>query len=169
MFQKEVRYVGHLVSAEGVQIDPKDLEAVMALKTKTPQTVDDLRRVLGFLSYFCSYIQDFAKIAKSLYELLQVKSSMPQHLPPHCKSKGPQLPSKTPIIWKADHQSTLERLVSMLTNPPVLAYPNIEEPFVLHTDASEEGLGAILYQRQGGKMRVIGYGSRTLTPAEKNY
>ncbi len=169
MFQKEVRYVGRLVSAEGVRIDPKDLEAVMALKTKTPQTVGDLRRVLGFLSYYRSYIQDFAKIAKPLYELLQVKSSMPQPLSRHHKSKGPQLPSKTPISWKDEHQSTLERLVHMLTKPPVLAYPNFEEPFVLHTDASEKGLGAILYQRQDGKMRVIGYGSRTLSPAEKNY
>ncbi|KAI5630534.1 hypothetical protein C0J50_7585, partial [Silurus asotus] len=169
MFQKEVRYVGRLVSAEGVRIDPKDLEAVMALKTKTPQTVGDLRRILGFLSYYRSYIQDFAKIAKPLYELLQVKSSITQPLPRPCKFKGPQVPSKTPIIWKAEHQSTLERLVNMLTNPPVLAYPNFEEPFVLHTDASEKGLGAILYQRQCEKMRVIGYGSRTLTPAERNY
>ena len=57
----------------------------------------------------------------------------------------------------------------MLANPPVLAYPDFELPFVLHTDASDKGLGAVLYQSQGGKLRVIGYGSRTLTPAEKNY
>lgn len=169
MFRKEVRYVGRLVSAEGVRVDPKDFDAVMALKSKTPQTVGDLRQVLGFLSYYRSYIQDFAKLAKPLYELLQVKSSSPQLPVCHCKSKGPQLPSKTPIEWNTDHQSTLERLISMLINPLVLAYPNFEEPFVLHTDASEKGLGAILYQQQNGKMRVIGYGSRTLTPAERNY
>uniref|UniRef100_A0A672H4E2 Gypsy retrotransposon integrase-like protein 1 n=1 Tax=Salarias fasciatus TaxID=181472 RepID=A0A672H4E2_SALFA len=57
----------------------------------------------------------------------------------------------------------------MLTNPPVLAYPDFELPFVLHTDASDKGLGAVLYQNQNGKLRVIGYGSRTLTPAERNY
>ncbi len=50
-----------------------------------------------------------------------------------------------------------------------MAYPDFEKPYVLHVDASEEGLGAVLYQRQGGKLRVVGYGSRTLTPAEKNY
>ena len=158
-----------MVSAEGVRVDPKDFEAVLALKTKTPQTVGDIRQVLGFLSYYRSYIQDFAKIAKPLYELLQGKSPMPKQPPRHCKSKGPQLPSRTPIEWTADHQSTLEELINMLTHPPVLAYPNFEEPFVLHTDASEKGLGAILYQQQDGKLRVIGYGSRTLTPAERNY
>lgn len=57
----------------------------------------------------------------------------------------------------------------MLTNPPILAYPDFDLPFVLHTDASNEGLGAVLYQRQGEKLHVIGFGSRTLTPAERNY
>lgn len=57
----------------------------------------------------------------------------------------------------------------MLCNPPVLAYSDFSLPFTLHTDASQKGLGAVLYQDQGGKLRVIGYGSRTLTPSEQNY
>lgn len=57
----------------------------------------------------------------------------------------------------------------MLTNPPILAFPNFDLPFILHTDASNDGLGAVLYQQQDNKLCVIGYGSRTLTPAEKNY
>ena len=73
LFRREVRYVGRLVSADGVRIDPKDLEAVVSLKTNTPQTVGDIRRILGFLSYYRSYIQDFSRIARPLYELLQVK------------------------------------------------------------------------------------------------
>lgn len=57
----------------------------------------------------------------------------------------------------------------MLINPPILAYPDFDLPFILHTDASEDGLGAVLYQRQDNKLRVIGFGSRTLMPAERNY
>ena len=50
-----------------------------------------------------------------------------------------------------------------------MAYPEFKKPFVLHTDASQDGLGALLYQKQDGIMRVTGYASRTLTPAERNY
>ncbi len=72
-------------------------------------------------------------------------------------------------MWEDKHQQSLDILTDMLTNPPVLAYPDFDAPFVLHTDASEQGLGAVLYQRQEGRLRVIAYGSRTLSPAEKNY
>ncbi|KAI2643775.1 Retrovirus-related Pol polyprotein from transposon 17.6 [Labeo rohita] len=136
MFKKEVRYVGRLVSAEGVRIDPKDLDAVQAWKAKKPTTVGEIWKMLGFLSYYRSYVQDFSRIAKPIYDLLQ---------------------------WKEEHQTILCRLVEALTTPPILAYPDFDLPFTLHTDASEKGLGAVLYQRQAGKMRVIGYGSRTLT------
>lgn len=57
----------------------------------------------------------------------------------------------------------------MLTSSPILAYPDFNLPFVLHTDASSEGLGAVLHQEQGGRLRVIAYGCRSLTPTEKNY
>jgi len=105
-----------------------------------------------------------------MYELLQAKTTamvMPQ--PKQRKGKGAQLSSRTPVKWAEEHQRALDQFIRILSNPPVLDYPDFDLPFVLHTDASEQGLGAVLYQRQGGKLRVIAYGSRTLTPAERNY
>ncbi|XP_067334566.1 uncharacterized protein [Channa argus] len=172
LFKWEVRYVGRLVSAEGVRIDPKDLEAVYALKDKTPNTVGDVRRIAGFLGYYRSYIQDFSRLAQPIYELLQPKVNPEVQMGGRHgvqKVRGAQLPSRTPVTWTMRHQEALCKLIDMLANPPVLAYPDFELPFVLHTDASDKGLGAVLYQNQNGKLRVIGYGSRTLTPAEKNY
>ena len=67
------------------------------------------------------------------------------------------------------HQKAVESLLDHLVFPPILGYPDFIKPFVLHTDGSQEGLGAVLYQKQDGKTRVIGDGSRTLTKAEKNY
>ena len=79
------------------------------------------------------------------------------------------MPSHTPIVWTDRHQAILEQLLDCLVEPPVLGFPDFAKPFVLHTDASNQGLGAILYQHQEGKLRVIAYGSRTLTTAEQNY
>lgn len=169
LFRHEVRYVGRLVSADGIKIDPRDLEAVKTLTSKTPQTVGEVRKLTGFLGYYRSYIQDFSRIAKPIYELLQTKSGKAQISTCGKTTKRPQLPSRQPVDWTTQHQEALEQLVTLLITPPVLAYPDFSLPFTLHTDASDQGLGAVLYQRQNGKLRVIGYGSRTLTPAERNY
>ena len=105
------------------------------------------------------------KFAKPLYELLQVPKNGGKS---QNNSKG-QHPSRDKVNWKEEHQNVLVKLIDCLMKPPVMAYPNFEEPFILHTDASHKGLGAMLYQRQNGIIRVIGYGSRTLTPSEQNY
>ena len=151
VFKKEIRYIGRLVSGKGIQIDPKDLEAVIALKDKKPRTVGELRTMLGFLSYYRSFIQDFSRLARPLFELLQSptdvsNTSKPQKI--KSKSKGMkgdkgQLSSRTPITWTTEHQKVVARFVEMLTNPPILAYPDFNLPFVLHTDASNEGLYCI--------------------------
>ena len=67
------------------------------------------------------------------------------------------------------HQKILLTLLEYLLSPAVMAYPNFELPFTLHCDASEDGLGAVLYQKFDEKMKVIAYASRSLSPAEKNY
>ena len=68
-------------------------------------------------------------------------------------------------MWEKQHQDALNELFDHLTSPPILGFLDYNKPFVLHTDASQDVLGAVLYQ----KLRVTGYGSRSLSPAEKNY
>ncbi len=79
------------------------------------------------------------------------------------------VPSQKPILWLEHHHQRLEKLIDCLAEPPILEFPDFSKTFILHTDASNLGLGAVLYQRQEGKLRVIAYGSRTLTAAERNY
>ena len=80
-----------------------------------------------------------------------------------------QLSSQTCTEWTDEQQKALEEIVKRLTNPPVLAYPDYSQPFILHTDASKDGFGAVLYQVQDGKMPITGYASRTLYLAERRY
>lgn len=173
LFQKEVRYLGQIVSADGYRLDSSNLESVMKLKDSTPGTVGEVRKLLGLIGYYRRYIQDFSRIASPLYELLHVRKNeqVVKNKKNNRNSRNTtnNVPSSQPITWTEDHQKTLEQLLDCLTKPPVLGYPDYNQPFVLHTDASQEGLGAVLYQRQDGVMRVIGYGSRALTKAEKNY
>lgn len=70
-------------------------------------------------------------------------------------------------MWTDEYQKALCELIDYLSNPQVLGYPDLYEHFVLHCDASQEGLGVVLYQRQRGKLVVIPYESRTLTSPEK--
>lgn len=71
--------------------------------------------------------------------------------------------------WTDKQERSFQTLREALVNPPVLGYPNYNQPFELHTDACSTGLGAVLYQFQDGHNRVIAYASRSLNKAEKNY
>jgi hypothetical protein len=85
------------------------------------------------------------------------------------KNSNNQRSSNSPIQWTQEHADILNVLIERITSPTILAYPQYTEPFIVNTDASQDGLDAVLYQKQSGVMRVIAYASRTLSPAEKNY
>ena len=157
LFKHEVQFLGRVVSGDGYRMDPGCVKAIEKLKEASPRTVGEVRQLAGILSYYRRYIKNFAKVAKPIYDLLTTTG------------KDGQPPSKTPICWGKEQQLVLEELVRHLSNPPVMAYPDFTKPFTVHTDASKDGLGAVLYQNQNGIMRVIAYASRALSPAEKKY
>lgn len=170
LFRNEVRFLGQLVGESGHKMDPADLEAVVSLKEQRPKTVGEVRHLVGLLGYFRKYIPDFSRRAKPLYELLtKQEDQQPKKGRQKAKTSQGQASSKQPVTWTEIHQTRLEELIDVLTSPQVMAFPDFSAPFILHTDASNEGLGAILYQRQNDKLVVIAFGSRTLSPAEKNY
>ena len=173
-FQREVCYLGHVVLEYGYKPNTSKLAAVTSLSERPPKNIGELRKLIGLLSYYRKYIPGFAKLAKPLTDLLRQDRDGEDNSTKlaHKKgsSKGGQLPSAAEIRWGSNHQRSLEALVNCLTSPPILAYPDFSRDFVLHTDASQDGLGAVLYQEdEEGKLRVVGYGSLTLTPAEKGY
>ena len=128
------------------------------MREKQPRTVGEVRQLLGLLRYYQRHIPDFALLARPLFDLLQSKAK-----------KSPQVSFKQHVTWCKEHEIALAKLLDFLISAPILAYPNYDIPFILHIDASKNGLGAVLYQEQGEQARVIGYRSRSLTPAEKNY
>ena len=173
-FQQEVCYLGHVVSKNGYKPNLSNIEAITLLQDKPPRTIGELRKLLGLVGYYRKYIPGFAKVAKPLTDLLRTDGTKKppgnQRKRAPNNARGGQLPSNTQIQWKDTHQASLESLIQALTSPPILAYPDFTRQFILHTDASKDGLGAVLYQEdEDGVLRVIGYGSRSLTQAERSY
>ena len=149
------------------------IKPVLSLKESSPKTVNEVRKLMGFLNCYRRYIKNFSKIAKPIYDLIKItdhpSEESTREKPRQGKRNPSQLSPRHPVVWTSSHQSALDKLIDCLTCAPVMAYPNFEKPFVPRTDASKDGLGAVLYQHQNDILRVVAYGSRTLTPAEKNY
>ena len=158
LFQAKVCYVGHTVSAKGIEANQDKVDKIR--NWPTPLDVNEVRTFLGFTGYYRRFVKDYAKIARPLNDLLTGPNSKKKK---GCRSRA------MPWKWTDVHQQAFEKLKDCLTSPPVLGYPDFRAPFILHTDASCQGLGAVLYQECDGKERVISYASRGLSKSERNY
>ena len=146
---KEIEYLGHVVSEEGIRTAKSKLEAVK--QYPVPKDVKSLRSFVGLVSYYRCFIPGFSRVAAPLYTL--TKKDIP-----------------VPFSWAGQCQQAFEELRRLLTDTPVLAFPNFTRPFILETDASGSGMRAVLAQEQeDGTTRPIAYASRSLQAHERNY
>ena len=148
-------------------MDRPNLKDTIALeKFRTPpNTVGDLRSLLGFFGYYRNYVPNFSKRFQPIYELLKTPPSTGRGKGAGRKSKH----SKTVIEWKESMQVVVDETIDYLKSPACLSFPDFSLPFTLNCDASEKGLGAVLYQKQDGVNKIISFASRTLSAPEKNY
>ena len=145
-FQREVEYLGHIVSERGIKTDPKKIEVIV--NWPIPSCKKPVKCFTGFCSYYRRIIKRFSSIAKPLYRLTE---------------------KKTKFDWTDDCQKSFLNLKQALSTPPILAFPRTDLPFILDTDAFDHGIGADLSQIQEGIERVIAYYSRVLSKAKRNY
>ncbi|KAA0063403.1 reverse transcriptase [Cucumis melo var. makuwa] len=141
-WMKKVTFLGHVVSSEGVSVDPKKVEAVTSWPR--PSTVSEIRSFLGLAGYYRRFVEDFSRIASPLTQLTR---------------KG------TPFVWSPACESSFQELKQKLVSAPVLTVSDGSGSFVIYSDASKKGLGCVLMQ-QG---KVVAYASRQLKSQEQNY
>jgi hypothetical protein len=139
---KEIQFLGHVLSSEGIAVDPSKVKDI--LNWKPPTIVHQVHSFLGMAGYYRCFIPDFSKVAKPITELLK---------------------NQTKFVWSPECERAFQTLKKALTTAPVLAQPDIEKPFDVFCDASGIGIGCVLMQES----RVIAYASRQLKRHEEHY
>ncbi|GJR03748.1 putative nucleotidyltransferase, ribonuclease H [Tanacetum coccineum] len=138
----KVAFLGHIVSAEGITMDPAKVEAIT--KWPRPTSVTEVRSFLGLAGYYRRFVEGFSRLALPLTKLMR---------------KGEK------FVWNEEREKSFEELKQRLVSSPILTLPSGTGGFQIYSDASKKGLGCVLMQH--GK--VIAYASRQLKPYEVNY
>ena len=144
--RKEIAYLGHVISEDGIKPDPKKTDAVQNFPT--PKTPKHIKSFMGLASYYRKFIPNFSEIASPLNHLL--KKDVKFNFDARCKD-------------------SFEKLKKKLINPPILQFPDFSREFLVTTDASLNAIGGVLSQGTIGQDLPIAYASRTLNKAERNY
>lgn len=137
---EKVEYLGHFISGQGVETDPRKISAIV--EWPVPKSVKDLRSFLGLSGYYRKFIRHYALLSKPLTELLK----------------------KGSFVWNESAQQAFTILKKALSTSPVLAVPNFSEIFIVETDASQYGIGAVLMQKD----QPLAFISKTLGPKWQN-
>ncbi|KAG8485970.1 hypothetical protein CXB51_019321 [Gossypium anomalum] len=139
---REVGFLGHIISGDGIRVDPSKISAIV--DWKPPKNVTEVRSFLGLAGYYRRFVNGFSIIVAPITRLLQ---------------------KDVKFEWTEECQQSFEELKKLLTEAPVLVQPESGKEFVVYSDASLNGLGCVLMQE--GK--VVAYASRQLKPHERNY
>ena len=161
-FQAEVNFLGHILSQKGVSPNLEKVEKIS--DWPVPTTSKEVHSFIGLASYYRRFIPNFVKWAGPLHALIILESTK------YKVRVGMMKKSKIPeFIWNKECQEGFDKLKEALTTAPILAYPDYSKPFLLETDASLKGLGAVLSQKSDDDtVRVIAYASRSLRLGEKS-
>ena len=162
LFRTKVHYLGHIVSSQGSSPNPEKIRAVQ--EWPRPVTERDLRGFLGLSGYYRRFVPGYARIAAPLHNLLKTPEGSTNTKKHSRRSTSRNIQPQ----WSMECEEAFTSLKQALVSPPVLGYPDFRLPFILETDASYLGLGAVLSQVQGKTKIVIAYASRSLKPTERN-
>ncbi|CAG2198867.1 Transposon Ty3-I Gag-Pol polyprotein,Transposon Ty3-G Gag-Pol polyprotein,Retrovirus-related Pol polyprotein from transposon 297 [Mytilus edulis] len=146
LLREEILYLGHVVGKEGIKPNPKIVQSVDSWKA--PSTAKEIQQFFVLCNYYRQYMYKFSDIAAPLSQLTR---------------------KDVPFEWTQPCQESFEKLKIALTTSPILAYPQSDGMFILDTDASNIGIGAVLSQIQENKEKVISYASKKLDRVQQRY
>ena len=145
-YAEKCRFLGYKISAAGVATHSGKIDAVQSCPI--PRKLKEVRGFLGLCGYYRRFVDRFSDIAAPLHALTKKNRT---------------------FQWTLECQQAFDTLKQRLTEAPVLSLPRDDGQYVIDTDASDHGIGAVLSQVQNGEERVISYASRLYSDAEKRY
>jgi hypothetical protein len=148
-FKHEVKFLGFIVGADGIKVDPAKVEAVKVWPV--PKSVTDVRSFLGFVGFYRKFIKNHSAVVAPISDLTKTSTQ-----------------GKT-FVWTPEAQIAFEKMIDALCSAPVLVLPDPTKPYVVTTDASGYALGACLMQDHGNGLQPIVYMSKKMLPAETRY
>ena len=144
--QDRVEFLGHVLSGNGIEMDPQKVCAVKNMKA--PENVEELRRLLGMINFLTKFLPHAQEVLSPLNELLRKDAAW---------------------TWDTQQETSFEEIKKLVTSSPVLAFYDSKRETILSVDASSYGVGGVLLQRHGKILRPVAYCSRTLSPTERNW
>jgi len=138
----EVQFLGHVISAQRITVDPTKVDAVV--KWESPKSATKIRSFVGLADYYRRFIEGLSKIVAPLTQLTR---------------------KDQPFTWTDKCGESFQELKRRLTSAPILVIPDVGKPFVVYCDASHLGLGCVLMQEK----KAVAYASRQLKVHERNY
>ncbi|XP_055590229.1 uncharacterized protein LOC129742362 [Uranotaenia lowii] len=145
--QKSVKYLGHILSEEGIAPDSAKIEPI--LNYPAPKNIKEIRRLLGLAGFYQRYIRNYSQTVTPISDLLR-------------KNQGK-------FRWTEAADNALRNLKSALTSPPILSNPDFSLPFAIETDSSDLAVGAVLTQNFNGERKCIAFFSKKLSATQKRY
>lgn len=145
-FVNKVKYLGHILSEEGISANPKGIKAI--IKAPEPMNVSEVRSFIGMAMYYSKFIPNLNVLLAPLYLLLKKDSK---------------------FIWSKDCKISFENCKKIISSTKVLIHYDPKKPIIITTDASDKGIGAVLSHRVDGCERPVFFISRTLSKAEQKY
>ncbi|KAF1373333.1 hypothetical protein PFLUV_G00259440 [Perca fluviatilis] len=171
--RRAVKFLGHIIDETGVSTDPSKVENICNMSSADLMEPDGvtpsqkrIRSFLGMVNYYQHFVPRYSAIAKPLFDLLKGVKRKGKHNANKLSSRKLHASD-----WMPCQSQAFEDLKASLVHSVVLAHPDFTRPFMLSTDASLEGLGAVLSQVQEGdaRARPIAFASKSLSHSQKNY
>ena len=147
---KEVKYLGHVLSREGISVSKDRIKAILDLPK--PTNINELGSVLGTINFVRKFIPHLATVIAPLVDLTRKQAA-----------------KKVSKLWNTEHDEAFEEIKRLMTEAPVLHFPDFTKDFTINVDASERGAGAYVSQRKGDDEAIVAYFSQRFNDTQARY